>query len=158
MSDITVAISDIRKVVKAFAGLAEISSALDMAARAESAVAASKVELAAIDAQIVDRRKTADDEERATATHYASLLANIANAEDAAKADAASHLASANVKYAKLIAINEGRLADMVERTTSATSKLAEATKHLDAVEAATEFAEKKLADIKAAIAAIAGR
>jgi len=158
MTDLHVAASEIRKIAKAFAGLAVLGDALDAAVSADAT-------LTALKKQIDDARRAADAQtaahaikEREIAEHLAKIAAN---ADAAEKAAVAEH-AALKAKHADELKKAKDKLEDIKEATDTAVktyeSKHAAAEKKLVDAEAAIAVAEKKLADINAAIAAIAGR
>jgi predicted nucleic acid-binding Zn-ribbon protein len=158
MSNLTAAASEIRKISKAFAGLAELGSAIDSALQAETAVTLVEKQLAELNKKIAKVQAQHDVDEAAFAKHYADLQKNALNAEDAAK----DELAKIKADGAEALKKAKDKLADIKEATDSAVkayeNKTATAEKLLKEKEEAVAVADKKLSDINAAIAAIAGR
>jgi predicted nucleic acid-binding Zn-ribbon protein len=158
MSNLTAAASEIRKISKAFAGLAELGSAIDAALQAETAVTLVEKQLAELNKKIAKAQAQHEVDEAAFAKHYADLQKNAFNAEEAAK----DELAKIKADGADALKKAKDKLADIKEATDSAVkayeNKTATAEKLLKEKEEAVAVADKKLSDINAAIAAIAGR
>lgn len=158
MSDLTQAASEIRKVVKAFAVLAELGKAVDIAIKAESAAALATAELDAINQRITKAEAEAAQNEKIHASHYAVLLAD----SDKLKQESDAELAKAKADIADALKKAKDKLAGIKEATDDAVKtydrKIAEAEATLTGLSDDVVKAQKKLDDINAAIAAIAGR
>jgi DNA repair exonuclease SbcCD ATPase subunit len=158
MSNLTAAASEIRKISKAFAGLAELGSAIDAALQAETAVTLVEKQLAELNKKIAKAQAQHEVDEAAFAKHYADLQKNAFNAEEEAK----NELAKIKADGAEALKKAKDKLADIKEATDSAVkayeNKTATSEKLLKEKEEAVAVADKKLSDINAAIAAIAGR
>lgn len=158
MSNLTAAASEIRKISKAFAGLAELGAAIDAALQAETAVTLVEKQLAELNKKIAKAQAQHEVDEAAFAKHYADLQKNAFNAEEASK----DELAKIKADGAEALKKAKDKLADIKEATDSAVkayeNKTATAEKLLKEKEEAIAVADKKLSDINAAIAAIAGR
>jgi hypothetical protein len=158
MSNLTAAASEIRKISKAFAGLAELGAAIDAALQAETAVTLVEKQLAALNKQIAKAQAQHEADEVVFAKHYADLQKNAADAEEAAK----NELSKIKADGADVLKKAKDKLADIKEATELAekayANKTADADRMLKEKESAIVVADKKLSDINAAIAAIAGR
>jgi predicted nucleic acid-binding Zn-ribbon protein len=158
MSNLTAAASEIRKISKAFAGLAELGSAIDAALQAETAVTLVEKQLDELNKKIAKAQAQHEVDETAFAKHYADLQKNAFNAEEEAK----NELAKIKADGAEALKKAKDKLADIKEATDAAVkayeNKTSAAEKLLKEKEDAVAVADKKLSDINAAIAAIAGR
>lgn len=158
MSNLLAAASEIRKISKAFAGLAELGAAIDAALRAEMAVTLAEKQLDELNKKIAKAQAQHEVDETAFAKHYADLQKNAFNAEE----DAKNELAKIKADGAEALKKAKDKLADIKEATDAAVkayeNKTSAAEKLLKEKEDAVAVADKKLSDINAAIAAIAGR
>jgi len=158
MSNLLAAASEIRKISKAFAGLAELGAAIDAALQAGTAVALVEKQLAELNKKIATAQAQHAADEVAFAKHYADLQKNALDAEEAAK----NELSKIKAEGADALKKAKDKLADIKEATELAektyANKAADAERLLKEKESAIVVADKKLSDINAAIAAIAGR
>ena len=157
MSEILKAAGEVRKLSTMFKALAEIGPALEMIGSLEQAereagarISAIKAQEAELHAAVDCARQRLDDVESIAADVKAQAEASAKETRQQAHKDAAA-----------LVKLAEARVADVLGKATVEANEAERRAKHatnlVEEAEARTAAAETKLADIKAAIAKIAG-